>query len=115
MSAFDKEDESRSWWKSTQNIARILGLLLFGLLFWIQSPPTFLRGAGIAAYIFAFLLWVGELLVYAVIAGGILVILIFAGSYLYSLLRNARRWFRLQEIRSWRAKRPCNFRNTGGV
>ncbi|HVZ16329.1 MAG TPA: hypothetical protein VG897_04380 [Terriglobales bacterium] len=109
---FEAEEESRRWWrspKSPQTIARILGLLLFGLLFWLQSPPAFLRSAGLASYIFVFLLWIGELLVYTIFAAGLLVILIFAGSYLYTLLRNARRWFRLQEIRSWRAKRACNF------
>lgn len=105
------DDEQRSWWKSPQTIARILGLLLFGLLFWLQSPPLFLRSAGYASYVFVVLLWIGELLVYAVAAGGIFVILIFAGSHFYNLLRNARRWFRLQEIRSWRAKRACNYRD----
>ncbi|MGZ4789138.1 MAG: hypothetical protein ACXVZV_00175 [Terriglobales bacterium] len=96
--------------KDPKTIARILGLLLFGLLFWLESPPNFLRATGFASYVFVFLLWLGEMLVYAVLAAGILVILTFALSHIYYLLRNARRWFRLQEIRSWRAKRPCNFR-----
>jgi cytochrome c biogenesis protein CcdA len=108
------EDDQRSrtrWLKSPQTIARVLGLLLFGLLFWIESPPLFLRHAGIASYTFIFLLWLGELLVYAIGIAGVLVILVFAGSHVYHLLRNARRWYRLQEIRSWRAKRPCNYRS----
>ncbi len=105
------EHEPQSWWKSPPTIARILGLSLFALLFWLQSPPVFLRNAGYASYVFVILLWIGELLVYAVAVAGILVILIFAGSHVYHLLRNARRWFRLQEIRSWRAKRECNNRD----
>ncbi len=105
------EPEHQSWWKSPRTIARILGLFLFALLFWLQSPPVFLRNAGYASYVFVILLWIGELLVYAVAVAGILVILIFAGSHVYHWLRNARRWFRLQEIRSWRAKRPCNYRD----
>lgn len=98
------------WLKDPHTIARILGLLLFGLLFWIESPPTFLRSAGVASYVFVILLWLGELLVYAIGVAGIIIILIFAGSHVYYLLHNVRRWYRLQEIRSWRAKRPCNYR-----
>jgi hypothetical protein len=105
----DVIDGSRRGLKNPRTIARILGVILFGLLYWLQSPPAFLRGAGFASYLFVVVLWLGELLVYAVCVAGILVILIFAGSHLYHLLHNARRWFRLQEIRSWRAKRACNF------
>jgi hypothetical protein len=107
--ADDKRPRAR-WLKNPKTIARILGLLLFGLLYWLQSPPAFLRGAGYASYVFVFVLWLGELLVYAIGLAGILILFIFAGWHVYHLLRNARRWFRLQEIRSWRAKRPCNYR-----
>jgi len=109
------EDERQSRWqglKNPRNIARVLGLLLFGLLYWLESPPSFLRASGFASYVFVIVLWLGELLVYAVLAAGILAILLFAGSHIYYLLRGARRWFRLQEIRSWRAKRACNFPDT---
>jgi len=104
-----EEREKADGLKDLKTIARILGLLLFGLLFWLESPPAFLRGAGYTSYVFAFLLWLGELLVYAIGIAGILVILVFAGSHIYHLLSNVRRWFRLQEIRSWRAKRACNY------
>jgi len=94
--------------RTPQTIARILGVLLFGLLFWLQSPPTFLRSAGWASYVFVIALWLGELLVYTIGIAGILIVFAFAGSHVYHLIRNARRWFRLQEIRSWRSKRECN-------
>ena len=97
--------------KNPQTIARILGLLLFGLLFWLQSPPVFLRTAGWASYVFVVILWLGELLVYAICIAGVFVLLIFTGSHVVYLLRRTRRWFRLQEIRSWRAKRACNYQN----
>lgn len=95
--------------KDSKNIARILGLLLFGLLFWLQSPPVFLQKAGWASYIFVIIIWLGELLVYAIGIAGIIILLIFLGAHIVYLLRRARRWYRLQEIRSWRAKRACNY------
>jgi hypothetical protein len=97
-------------WKSPQTIARIIGLFLFGLLFWIESPPRFLLSGGWASLVFAVILWLGELLAYAVGVAGIIVLFVFLGSHVWYLLRNARRWYRLQEIRSWRAKRACNER-----
>jgi len=102
-----------SFWKNPRTIARILGVLLFGLLFWLQSPPTFLRHAGFASYIFVVVIWIGELLAYAIGIAGVVVLVIFAGSHVFYLLRSARRWYRLQEIRSWRAKRTCNLRERG--
>ena len=95
--------------KDPKTIARLLGLLLFGLLFWLQAPPAFLRTAGWASYVFVFIIWIGELLAYAIGIAGIIVLLIFLGSHIVYLLRRARRWYRLQEIRSWRAKRACNY------
>ena len=95
--------------KSPKAIARILGVLLFGLLFWLQAPPVFLQKAGWASYVFVFVIWLGELLAYAILVAGVLVLLIFLGSHVVYSVRSARRWYRLQEIRSWRAKRPCNF------
>jgi hypothetical protein len=114
IEAEQEQRPPRSWRtpKTPRTIARVLGLLLFGLLYWLQSPPNFLRASGFASYIFVFLLWLGELLVYAALAAGVMAILIFALSHVYYLLRGARRWFRLQEIRSWRAKRACNFPET---
>lgn len=100
-----------SSFKNPQTIARVLGLLLFGLLFWLQSPPAFLRHAGFASYVFVIILWIGELLAYAIGIAGVVVLVIFAGSYIVYLLRRARRWYRLQEIRSWRAKRACNYKS----
>lgn len=107
----ENEPSSSSRVKTPQTIARIVGLLLFTLLFWLQSPPTFLQHEGPIGFAFTVVLWLGELLAYAIGVAGIIVILIFAGSHVYYLLRGARRWFRLQEIRSWRAKRACNYRN----
>jgi hypothetical protein len=95
-------------WKSPQTIARVLGLFLFGLLFWIESPPRFLLSEGRASFVLAVILWLGELLAYAVGVAGVIVLFVFLGSHVWYLLRNARRWYRLQEIRSWRAKRACN-------
>ncbi len=97
--------------KNPKAIARILGLLLFGLLFWLQSPPVFLRHAGWASYVFVIVIWIGELLAYAIGIAGVIVVVSFAFSHIFYLLRRARRWYRLQEIRSWRAKRACNYRN----
>ena len=97
--------------KNPKAIARMLGLLLFGLLFWLESPPVFLRQAGWASYVFVIVIWIGELLAYAIGIAGIVILLVFAGSHVFYLLRRARRWYRLQEIRSWRAKRTCNYRN----
>lgn len=113
MSAEPAADERTSWTnelKSPRGIARIVGIVLFALLFWFQSPPMFLRSAGIAAEIFAVVLWTAVLVVYVVIAACVLVFFVFVGWNVYHLLRSARRWFRLQEIRSWRAKRECNER-----
>jgi len=100
-----------SFWKNPATIARILGVLLFGLLFWLESPPAFLRHAGFASYVFVVILWIGELLAYAIGIAGVIVVAIFAGSHIFYLLRRARRWYRLQEIRSWRAKRACNHKS----
>jgi len=97
--------------KTPRNIARILGLILFTLLYWLQAPPTFLQREGPISLTFTVVLWLGELLAYAIGVAGIIVIVIFAGNHVYYLLRGARRWFRLQEIRSWRAKRECNNQN----
>ena len=88
----------------------VLGLLLFAILFWIESPPPFLVHGGWPTFAFALALWLGELLAYAIGIAGIVVLLVFLGSHIFYLLGNARRWYRLQEIRSWRAKRPCNER-----
>lgn len=96
--------------KEPKTIARLLGLLFFGLLFWLQAPPEFLQKAGWASDVFVFIIWVGELLAYAIGIAGVIVLLIFAGSHIVYLVRGARRWYRLQEIRSWRAKRACNYR-----
>ncbi|HUN89876.1 MAG TPA: hypothetical protein VMU28_13845 [Terriglobales bacterium] len=104
------EHEPSSWWKTPRAISRLVGIVLFALLFWLQSPPLFLQSAGIAAHIFAIVLWTAVLLVYTVIAACVLVFFVFVGWNVYHLLRSARRWFRLQEIRSWRAKRACNAR-----
>lgn len=112
METDDSAGEKRSWIRGLKNpatIARILGVLLFGLLLWLQSPPKFLQGAGFAANFFGFSLWLGEVLVYAIGIAGILILFAFAGWHIFHLIRNARRWFRLQEIRSWRAKRACNY------
>jgi hypothetical protein len=106
----DNAPRSSTW--TAQGIARILGIIFFGLLFWFEHPPAFFQHEGYATYAFAILIWAGELLAYAIGTAGILVIIIFAGYHAYHLLRGARRWFRLQEIRSWRAKRACNFRDT---
>lgn len=103
--------ESPSWLsrlKTPKAIARILGLVLFTVLYWLQAPPTFLQHEGPISFAFTVVLWVGELLAYAIGIAGIFIIVIFAGNHVYYLLRGARRWFRLQEIRSWRAKRACN-------
>lgn len=97
--------------KDPKTIARILGLLLFGLLFWLQSPPLFLQKAGWASYVFVIVIWIGELTAYAIGIAGILVLLIFLASHIAYAVKSARRWYRLQEIRSWRAKRPCNSGN----
>jgi hypothetical protein len=112
MDAETSGTENTSWFhrlKTPRTIARILGVILFGLLYWIESPPSFLQHDGPISLAFAIALWIGELLAYAIGIAGIVVILIFAGNHIYYLLRGARRWFRLQEIRSWRAKRACNF------
>ncbi len=95
--------------RDPKTIARFLGLLLFGLLFWLQSPPVFLQKAGWPSYVFVTIIWIGELLAYAIGIAGILVLLYFLGSHVFYLLGRARRWYRLQEIRSWRAKRACNY------
>jgi len=114
----NSNDENGDWskvLKSARTIACILGLMLFGLLFWLQSPPLFLRNAGWASYVFVIVLWLGELLAYAIGIAGILIVLLYAGSHVFHFLRSVRRWYRLQEIRSWRAKRACNApRDSGG-
>jgi hypothetical protein len=97
-------------WKNPSTIARVLGVIFFGLIFWFEHPPEFFYHEGYAAYGFAIVIWLGELLAYALCVAGIIVIVIFAAHHLYHLVRGARRWFRLQEIRSWRAKRACNSR-----
>jgi hypothetical protein len=106
-------DVGRNSWthglKNPRTIARVLGLVLFGLLFWIEHPPTFLRHESYGTYIFAVLIWLGEILAYAIGIAGVIVLLLFLASHVYDLLRRARRWYRLQEIRAWRAKRACNF------
>ena len=104
----DEEPSSADDWKTPATIARIVGLFLFCMLFWIESPPRFLRYAGWPSWIFAVVLWLGELLAYAIGVAGIIVIAVFAGSFVVHWVRGARRWFRLQEIRSWRAKRRIN-------
>jgi hypothetical protein len=105
----ETETEERSSWleelTTPRGISRILGAILFAVLFWLQSPPLFLQSAGIAAHIFAIVLWSVVLFVYAVIGACVLVFFVFVGWNVYHLLRSARRWFRLQEILSWRAKR----------
>ena len=109
-------DDNQSWTqelKSPRAISRILGIILFAALFWLQSPPLFLQSAGIAAHIFAIVLWSVVLFVYAGIGACVLAFFVFVGWNVYHLLRSARRWFRLQEIRSWRAKRDCNSRPDG--
>ena len=112
MDTDDDSSERGSWtdsFKTPAGIARILGLILFAILFWIEAPPTFLQHDW-ASFLFATVLWVGELLAYAIGIAGILVILTYAGSHVYYWLRGVRRWFQLQEIKSWRAKRACNAR-----
>jgi hypothetical protein len=108
--ATDHLDGEPGGWSSQRTIACIIGLVLFGLIFWIEAPPPFLVHAGWASWIFAITLWLGELLAYAIGVAGILVLFVFLGSHVWYLLRNARRWYRLQEIRSWRSKRACNDR-----
>jgi hypothetical protein len=107
----DDSENTHGRWSTQRTIACVLGLVLFAITFWIESPPPFLVHAGWPSWVFAIALWLGELLAYAIGIAGILVLFVFLGSHVWYLLRNARRWFRLQEIRSWRAKRACNERS----
>ena len=50
-----------------KTVARVLGLLLFGFLYWIQAPPVFLRGESVAGWVFVVVIWIAELLALSLI------------------------------------------------